>query len=54
MAKYTAEHKIAAVHRYLEGGESYAAIGESIGTYKSEIRNWVKQYEYNGAEAFEY
>lgn len=52
MAKFTAEEKLEAVNRYLSGGESYRAIGRSIGTDDKAIIKWVKQYEYNGIEAF--
>ena len=52
MAKFTAEDKIAAVKRYLEGKESYTSIGDSIGTSESIVRNWVNQYRHHGVQAF--
>jgi transposase len=52
MAKFTAEDKLATVQRYLEGGESYASIGDSIGTSNSVVMNWVMQYQHHGIEAF--
>jgi transposase len=52
MTKFTSEDKLLAVKRYLEGQGSHAYIGESIGANKSEVMNWVRQYEQNGAEAF--
>ena len=50
MAKFTAEDKLTAVQRYLEGGESYSSIGDSIGTSASVVMNWVMQYQHHGAE----
>ena len=52
MAKYTAEEKLQAVSRYLEGKESSREIAKSIGTNHKAILKWVKQYEHNGVEAF--
>jgi len=52
MAKYTVEDKLQAVERYLNGNESANKIAKSLGTDKQAIFKWVKQYEYNGAEAF--
>ncbi|QED47943.1 IS3 family transposase [Cytobacillus dafuensis] len=52
MAKYTAEDKLAAVHRYLEGKESYISIAKSLNTSDSVVRNWVMQYETHGVEVF--
>ncbi len=52
MAKYTSDEKLSAVQRYLSNSESYAAIASSIGAVKSEVMNWVKQFEHNGLEAF--
>lgn len=50
MVKYNAEDKLAAIQRYLDGGESYASIGNSIGTSDSVVRDWVRQYEHHGVE----
>ncbi len=52
MGKFTAEEKLQAVLRYLNGQESYREIGRSLGVDNKSIVKWVKQYEYNGAEAF--
>lgn len=45
MTKFTSEDKLLAVKRYLEGKGSHAYIGESIGANKSEVMNWVRQYD---------
>ncbi|MED3561606.1 IS3 family transposase [Bacillus xiapuensis] len=50
MTKFTAEDKLAAVQRYLKGGESYPSIGESLGTSTSVVMNWVMQYQHHGVE----
>lgn len=52
MAKFTAEEKLQAALRYLEGKESFHEIAKSIGTDHKAIQNWVKQYEYHGVDAF--
>ncbi|EFI68187.1 transposase [Lysinibacillus fusiformis ZC1] len=52
MAKYSAEEKLQAALRYLEGKESSHEIAKSIGTDHKAILNWTKQYEYNGIKAF--
>ncbi len=52
MFKYTAEDKIQAVVRYLNGKESSNDIAKSLGTDNKAILKWVKQYEYNGVGAF--
>lgn len=52
MGKYTAEEKLQAPLRYVNGNESYKEIGKSIGIDHKSIVKWVKQYEYNGAEVF--
>lgn len=52
MAKFTAEDKIQAVKRYLNGNESSYQIAKSLGTDHKAILKWVKQYDYNGEEAF--
>lgn len=52
MAKYTPVEKLQAALRYLEGKESSYEIAKSIGTDHKAILTWVKQYEYNGVEAF--
>jgi transposase len=52
MAKFTAEDKLQAAQRYLNGNESSHQIAKSIGTDNKTILKWVRQYEYNGVEAF--
>lgn len=52
MAKFTAEDKLQAVERYLNGNESSNEIAKSLRTDNKAILKWVKQYEYNGVEAF--
>ncbi|MEC1722865.1 IS3 family transposase [Schinkia azotoformans] len=52
MAKFTAEDKLQAVKRYLNGNESSYEIAKSLGTDNKAILKWVKQYEYNGVEVF--
>jgi transposase len=52
MAKFTADDKIQAVKCYLNGNKSSIQIAKSIGTDKQAILKWVKQFEYNGEEAF--
>jgi len=52
LSKYTAEEKLQAEQRYLNGNESYKEIGQSIGVNKKSIFIWVKQYEQNGLDAF--
>src|SRR5690606_28610243 len=53
MAKFTAEDKLQAVNRYLNGTESSVEIAKSIGTDNKAILKWVKQFEYSGVHAFE-
>lgn len=52
MAKFTVKDKLQAVNRYLNGSESSLEIAKSLGTNHKAILKWVKQYEYNGVEAF--
>ncbi len=52
MAKFTAEDKLTAVKRYLNGSESSSEIAKSLGTDHKAILKWVKQYEYSGVDAF--
>jgi transposase len=52
MSKFTSEDKLSAAQRYLDGTESYESIAATLGTTGSVVRNWVKQYEHNGVEAF--
>ncbi|MET3507425.1 transposase-like protein [Halalkalibacter oceani] len=52
MAKFSTDDKLQAVLRYLNGNESSYEIAKSLGTNNKAILKWVKQYEYNGEEAF--
>ncbi|WP_341320794.1 IS3 family transposase [Solibacillus sp. FSL H8-0523] len=52
MAKFTAEEKLQAALRYLEGKESYCEITRSIGVDHNALPKWVKQYELQGINAF--
>ncbi|MBS4223207.1 IS3 family transposase [Lederbergia citrea] len=52
MAKFTAEEKLQAVARYLNGNESYREVGKSLGINFRHIYKWAKQFEHNGVEAF--
>jgi len=52
LSKFTAEEKLQAFQRYLNGNESYKEIEQSIGVNKKSIFIWVKQYEHNGLNAF--
>ena len=52
MAKFTAEEKLKAVLRYLEGKESFREIAKSLGTDNKLIQVWMKQYKYHGVKAF--
>ncbi|WP_157059272.1 helix-turn-helix domain-containing protein [Viridibacillus arvi] len=52
MPKFTVEDKLGAVNRYQLGIESINSIAKSVGTARSNLLNWIKQYETNGIEAF--
>ena len=52
MAKMSAEEKLAAVQRYLNGNESSRAVAADIGISHRYLLTLVKQYEHNGVEAF--
>ena len=52
MAKFSAEEKLEAVQRYLNGKESSRTVAEEIGISHRYLLTWVKQYEHNGVEAF--
>ncbi|MGE7925902.1 hypothetical protein ACQKND_22340 [Viridibacillus arvi] len=43
--KFTVEDKLGAVNRYQLGIESINSIAKSVGTARSNLLNWVKQYE---------
>ena len=52
MAKMSAEEKLAAVQRYVNGKESSRKVAADIGVSHRYLLTWVKQYEHNGVEAF--
>lgn len=52
MTKFSVEEKLEAINRALSGKESYRSIAQSIGVDDKAIHKWLKQYEYNGVEAF--
>lgn len=52
MSRFTQEEKLAAVRRYLEGRESCKHIAYTIGTNESCIREWCRNYEVFGKNAF--
>jgi transposase len=52
MAKFSAEEKLEAVNRALNGKESYRSIAKSLGVDDKAIHKWLKQYEFNGVKAF--
>ena len=53
MTKFTNVQKLEAVTRYQNGAESIEEIAKSLGTYRSVVSNWIKQFEYHGLSAFE-
>ncbi|WP_433958021.1 IS3 family transposase [Cytobacillus horneckiae] len=53
MTKYTNEQKLDAVIRYENSSESINEIAKRIGTSKSVVYNWIKQFKYHGLAAFE-
>ena len=53
MAKFTAEEKLQAVKRYLNGNESSSEIAKSWVLTIQLFITWMKQYEYHGVEAFD-
>ena len=53
MERISAEEKMIAVKRRLENGESFEAIGESMGVHFQMIREWCRKYQSMGPDAFE-
>ncbi|WP_260284347.1 transposase, partial [Peribacillus aracenensis] len=53
MAKFTAQQKIQAVQRYLEGTEGHNSLAKSVGVNSGVLLNWIRQYQYHGERAFE-
>jgi transposase len=52
MAKLSAENKLAAVQRYVNGKESARAVATAFGISHRYLLSLVKQYEQNAVEAF--
>ncbi len=52
MGRISAEEKLIAVKRRLEGGESFEAIGKSMGLHHEMIREWCRKYQSQGPDAF--
>lgn len=52
MAKFSPEEKINAVKEYLNGNEGYLLLSKRIEVDSSLLRNWVKQFELHGEQAF--
>lgn len=50
--KYSAEEKIKAVMEYLDGNSSMNAIAKRLGLSFESFRQWVKNYEAMGSDAF--
>ncbi len=53
MAKFTAQEKIQAVKRYLEGTEGHKTIARTLGVTHGVLQAWIRQYQYHGESAFE-
>jgi transposase len=53
MAKLTAQEKIQAVKKYLEGSEGQKAVAKSVGVTKGILQTWIRQYQHHGEGAFE-
>jgi transposase len=53
MARFTAEEKIQAVKRYIDGTEGHKTIAKAIGVSHGVFFNWIQQYQYHGEQAFE-
>lgn len=50
--KYSAEEKINAVKEYLDGKESMSSIAKRLGVAFQSFKQWVKNYEAMGTDAF--
>lgn len=50
--KISAEEKIAAVNLYLDGKESQRRLAELYGISQVSVRQWIRNYESMGADAF--
>jgi transposase-like protein len=47
MAIFTAQQKIQAVQRYLEGTEGQESIAKSIGVTSGVLITWIRLYQYH-------
>lgn len=52
LAKFTVEEKVKAVKEYLNGVEGHRIVANKFGVSGAVLRNWVKQYQFHGEEAF--
>jgi transposase len=52
MAKVTAEVKLQAVKKYLEGMEGQKAVADSVGVSKAILQTWIRQYQHHGEGSF--
>lgn len=51
---YTREYKLEAIHRYLQGKESYYVIGVDLGLIDQGIlRDWVDKYKAEGEDSIQ-
>lgn len=53
MRGFTAEEKLRAVMRRIKGHESFSGIARSIGADKSSVREWCRNFENFGEQAFQ-
>ena len=51
-ARYSAEEKISAVQEYLDGKGSMKTIAQRLGIAFQSFKQWVKNYEAMGIDAF--
>jgi transposase-like protein len=52
MAKVSAEQRIQAVQRYLNGNEPMIEIAKDIGVSEQIVSEWVRRYQKNGVDTF--
>ena len=52
MSKFKPEEKLRAVMRHINDGESYRGIAYSIGANEASVREWCRNYEAFGVQAF--
>lgn len=50
--KYSAEFKIEAVKRVVEGGETSAKVSRELGINTNSLRDWVKTYKEDTGQPF--